>query len=81
VSRCSVARRRLRGFIGTTRVTSERAESDRRVTVAPLRVDHSVELRTKTGIGLDYYFIKSLKVAKAGFVVEQSTSLGLSHDQ
>jgi hypothetical protein len=40
-----------------------------------------VELRTKTGIGLDYYFIKPLKAAKAGFVMEQSTSLGLSHDQ
>ena len=31
-----------------------------------------------TNAGLDYYFIKSLKVAKAGFVVEQSASLGMT---
>jgi hypothetical protein len=31
-----------------------------------------------TNAGLDYYFIKPLKVAKAGFVVEQSASLGMS---
>lgn len=31
-----------------------------------------------TNSGLDYYFIKPLKVAKAGFVVEQSASLGMT---
>ena len=31
-----------------------------------------------TSSGLDYYFIKPLKVAKAGFVVEQSASLGMT---
>lgn len=31
-----------------------------------------------TNSGLDYYFIKPLKVAKAGFVVEQSASLGMA---
>ena len=31
-----------------------------------------------TNAGLDYYFIKPLKVAKAGFVVEQSASLSMS---
>jgi len=28
--------------------------------------------------GLDYYFIQPLKVARAGFVVEQSASLGMT---
>ena len=37
--------------------------------------DISVEL---TNGGLDYFFIQPLKDAKAGFVVEQSASLGLS---
>jgi hypothetical protein len=36
--------------------------------------DIAVEL---TNGGLDYYFIQPLKVAKAGFVVEQSASLGM----
>ncbi len=31
-----------------------------------------------TNAGLDYYFIKPLKLAKAGFVVQQSASLGMS---
>jgi hypothetical protein len=31
-----------------------------------------------TSSGLDYYFIKPLKVANAGFVVEQSASLGMT---
>ena len=31
-----------------------------------------------TNSGLDYYFIKPLKVAKAGFVVEQSANLGMT---
>ena len=31
-----------------------------------------------TNGGLDYYFIQPLKVAKAGFVVEQSASLGMT---
>jgi hypothetical protein len=31
-----------------------------------------------TNAGLDYYFIRPLKVAKAGFVVEQSASLGMT---
>ena len=31
-----------------------------------------------TNAGLDYYFIKPLKLAKAGFVVEQSASLGMT---
>lgn len=30
-----------------------------------------------TDSGLDYYFIKQLKLAKAGFLVEQSASLGM----
>jgi hypothetical protein len=30
-----------------------------------------------TNSGLDYYFLKPLKVAKAGFVLEQSASLGM----
>ncbi len=30
------------------------------------------------GEGLDYYFMRSLKVAKAGFIVEQSANLGLA---
>jgi len=37
--------------------------------------DIAVEL---TSSGLDYYFIKPLKAARAGFVVEQSASLGLT---
>jgi hypothetical protein len=37
--------------------------------------DIAVEL---TNGGLDYYFIQPLKVAKAGFVVEQSASLGMT---
>jgi len=37
--------------------------------------DIAVEL---TNGGLDYYFIKPLKVAKAGFIVEQSASLGMT---
>ncbi len=28
--------------------------------------------------GMDYYFIKPLKLAKAGFIVEQSASLGMA---
>ena len=31
-----------------------------------------------TSSGLDYYFIRPLKVANAGFVVEQSASLGMA---
>lgn len=31
-----------------------------------------------TNAGLDYYFLKPLKFAKAGFVVEQSASLGMT---
>jgi hypothetical protein len=31
-----------------------------------------------TNSGLDYYFIQPLKDAKAGFVVEQSASLGMT---
>ncbi len=31
-----------------------------------------------TNAGLDYYFIKPLKLAKAGFVVEQSAGLGMT---
>jgi hypothetical protein len=31
-----------------------------------------------TNSGLDYYFLKPLKVAKAGFVLEQSASLGMT---
>jgi len=31
-----------------------------------------------TSSGLDYYFIKPLKVANAGFVVEQSANLGMT---
>ncbi len=31
-----------------------------------------------TNSGLDYYFIRPLKVAKAGFVVEQSAGLGMT---
>ena len=37
--------------------------------------DLAVEL---TNAGLDYYFLKPLKLAKAGFVVEQSASLGMT---
>jgi len=36
--------------------------------------DIAVEL---TNGGLDYFFLQPLKVAKAGFVVEQSASLGM----
>jgi hypothetical protein len=31
-----------------------------------------------TNSGLDYYFIQPLKVAKAGFIVEQSAGLGMT---
>ena len=31
-----------------------------------------------TNAGLDYYFIKPLKLANAGFIVEQSASLGMT---
>jgi hypothetical protein len=31
-----------------------------------------------TGSGMDYYFMKPLKLAKPGFVVEKSASLGLA---
>ena len=31
-----------------------------------------------TGSGMDYYFMAPLKLAKAGFVVEQSAKLGLA---
>jgi hypothetical protein len=31
-----------------------------------------------TSNGLDYYFMKPLKLAKAGFVVQQSASLGMA---
>ena len=31
-----------------------------------------------TSSGLDYYFMKPLKLAKAGFIVEQSANLGLT---
>jgi hypothetical protein len=31
-----------------------------------------------TSSGLDYYFMKPLKLAKAGFIVEQSANLGLA---
>ena len=37
--------------------------------------DIAVEL---TNGGLDYYFIQPLKVAKAGFIVEQSAGLGMT---
>lgn len=37
--------------------------------------DLAVEL---SHAGLDYFFLQPLKVAKAGFVVEQSASLGMS---
>jgi hypothetical protein len=37
--------------------------------------DIAVEL---TNGGLDYFFLQPLKVAKAGFVVEQSASLGMT---
>jgi hypothetical protein len=36
--------------------------------------DLAVEL---TNSGLHYYFIKPLKVAKAGFILEQSASIGM----
>jgi len=31
-----------------------------------------------TNSGMDFYFMKPLKLAKAGFIVEQSASLGMS---
>ena len=31
-----------------------------------------------TSSGMDYYFMKPLKLAKAGFIVEQSANLGLA---
>ena len=31
-----------------------------------------------TNSGMDYYFIRSLKLAKPGFIVEQSANLGLA---
>jgi hypothetical protein len=31
-----------------------------------------------TGSGMDYYFMKPFKLAKAGFIVEQSANLGLA---
>ena len=31
-----------------------------------------------TSSGLDYYFMRPLRLAKAGFIVEQTASLGLS---
>lgn len=31
-----------------------------------------------TSIGMDYYFMKPLKLAKAGFIVEQSASVGMA---
>jgi hypothetical protein len=37
--------------------------------------DLAVEL---TNGGLDYFFIRPLKVARAGFIVEQSASLGMT---
>jgi hypothetical protein len=37
--------------------------------------DIAVEL---TNGGLDYFFLQPLKVAKAGFIVEQSASLGMT---
>ena len=37
--------------------------------------ENAVEL---TNGGLDYYFIQPLKVAKAGFIVEQSAGLGMT---
>lgn len=37
--------------------------------------DIAVEL---TNSGLHYYFIKPLKVAKAGFILEQSASIGMA---
>jgi hypothetical protein len=37
--------------------------------------DIAVEL---TNGGLDYFFLEPLKVAKAGFIVEQSASLGMT---
>lgn len=34
-----------------------------------------------TNAGLDYYFIKQLKLAKPGFLVEQSANLGMAGTQ
>jgi hypothetical protein len=34
-----------------------------------------------TNAGLDYYFMKQLKLAKPGFLVEQSASLGMAGTQ
>jgi len=34
-----------------------------------------------TNSGLDYYFMKPLKLAKAGFIVQQSANLGLAGAQ
>ncbi len=34
-----------------------------------------------TNSGLDYYFMKQLKLAKPGFIVEQSASLGMAGTQ
>lgn len=31
-----------------------------------------------TNSGMDYYFMKPLKLAKAGFIVQQSANLGLA---
>ena len=34
-----------------------------------------------TNAGLDYYFMKQLKLAKPGFLVEQSANLGMAGTQ
>ena len=53
--------------------TIERAQDSTRHRAA--LADLVVEL---TDSGLDYYFLRPLKIAKAGFVIEQSAHLGMA---
>lgn len=59
-----------RTLVLLTRLESARDPTVHRVELAEIAVEFTVS-------GLHYYFVKPLKAAKAGFILEQSASLGM----